>query len=212
MRIAIVSILTNFAKVAKLHNVTKYPDAILETIRNARHQSRSLPSNAEGREVNFSCACFVQFSANVDGGGDGRVDGVGFRSNGCGYMIAAAEIVASEIDGGRLADLHGLDREYLLDLLRRRIGEINADRLSCIESVLGAVKKMFAAYRELKVKEFTGEKALICTCFGISEERIETIVAERSGITVEGIASEYRAGSGCGSCRMLIQEILDSST
>jgi len=66
-----------------------------------------------------------------------------------------------------------------------------------------------AAYRERRVEEFQGEKALICTCFGVSEETIVTAISENSLSDVDQVVDLCRAGSGCGSCRMLIQELVD---
>jgi len=65
-------------------------------------------------------------------------------------------------------------------------------------------------YRELRVSEYEGEKALICTCFGISEDTIVATIKENKITDVEEVADQVRAGSGCGSCRMLIQELIDS--
>jgi NifU-like protein len=66
-----------------------------------------------------------------------------------------------------------------------------------------------AAYRARRIEEFQGEKALICTCFGVSEETIIGAIAENGFTEVEQVSKAYRAGSGCGSCRFLIQELID---
>lgn len=150
-------------------------------------------------------------SGNVDIDGNGLIRNVSFRSNGCGYMVAAAETVASYVEGQMLSDLHGLDRTELLDHIKDRLGEIDETRKDCVETVLIALRKMFADHRSRRIQEFTGDKALVCTCFGISDEAIDNIIATRTGITVDDIANEFRAGSGCGSCRMLIQEMVDAS-
>lgn len=211
IRIAIAFILTNFAKVAKLHSVGTYPQQILDIVSNACHASEVASSNAVGRDVNFACACFVQLTAYIDIAGKGRIENVSFRSNGCGYMVAAAEILASYIEGHVLSELHGLDRTELLEHIEKHLGAPDGRRTECIETVLNALKNLFAGHRIKRIQEFTGEKALVCTCFGISEEAIDNIVATRSGITVDGIGAEFRAGLGCGSCRMLIQELIDAS-
>jgi NifU-like protein len=68
----------------------------------------------------------------------------------------------------------------------------------------------FADFRAFQIEEFAGEKALICTCFGVSEERIEKAITENNLQTVEEVGEFCRAGTGCGSCQPLIQEIIDS--
>ncbi|RMG02109.1 MAG: (2Fe-2S)-binding protein [Acidobacteria bacterium] len=74
-----------------------------------------------------------------------------------------------------------------------------------------ALKSAFAELRRKQIQEFSGEKALICTCFGVSEETIESVVKEMAAETIEQVIEACRAGSGCGSCRPLIQEIIDQS-
>jgi NifU-like protein len=67
-----------------------------------------------------------------------------------------------------------------------------------------------AEYRRHRIEEFQGEKALICTCFGVSEETIVNVIAENDLTDVDEVSGLCRAGSGCGSCRMLIAELIDS--
>ena len=70
--------------------------------------------------------------------------------------------------------------------------------------------RAFSGLRARQIEEFTGEKALICTCFGVSEETIEKAVAANKLETVEDVIDVCNAGGGCGSCRFLIQEIIDT--
>src|SRR5690606_28867045 len=86
--------------------------------------------------------------------------------------------------------------------------EIPAGREHCFLAPLEAVRQALAEFREARVREFHGESPLICTCFGVTEEVIEAHAAAAS--SVEEIGDATNAGTGCGSCRMLIQEILDA--
>ena len=73
-----------------------------------------------------------------------------------------------------------------------------------------ALQNSFADFRVSQIEEFAGEKALICTCFGVSEETIEHLIKEKSLETVEEVTNGCNAGGGCGSCQLLIQEIIDT--
>jgi NifU-like protein len=74
-----------------------------------------------------------------------------------------------------------------------------------IEALQGA----FAEYRRRRLVSYDGDDPLICTCFGVSEAVIVKAVRQHGLNSVEEVASVCRAGLGCGSCRMLIQEIID---
>ena len=135
-------------------------------------------------------------------------------------MIAAADVLAEIVTGKQLAELHGLDRNELRAKLRDELGAFPADRLHCEDACIEALRSAFADYRASQIEEFQGEKALICTCFGVSEETVESLLSEPGTATgfsvlpiktIEDVTRACNAGGGCGSCRMLIQEIIDNS-
>ena len=103
--------------------------------------------------------------------------------------------------------LHGL--EDLKTEIEAELEKFPASRTHCLELCLEALQSAFANFRHFQIEEFMGEKALICTCFGISEETIENVIKENSPETVEDIGAVCNAGTGCGSCQPLILEILD---
>jgi NifU-like protein len=116
-------------------------------------------------------------------------------------MTAAAESISSRLRGMRLTDLHGeIER-----------GPEFEGRYECTSAVLSAVQNSFADHRARRIEEFHGETALICTCFGVAEETIDEFVRSSHANCVAEVSESLRAGSGCGSCRMLIQEIIDAN-
>lgn len=126
-------------------------------------------------------------------------------------MLATAEILARDVSGKKLAGLHGLDHQALMDLTVSVIGEISPERGTCVAAAATALSNAFADFRSRQIEEFRGEQVLMCTCFGVTEESIvEAIQTGRLG-TVDQVANTTNAGSGCGSCRMLIQEMLDNT-
>ncbi len=184
-----------------------YPDAITEALERPEHAG-SLPGAASGRAVNFDCGGFVQVYVEV-GEDSGVISAARFRSNGCGFMVAAAEAACSALTGAELENLHGL--QDLGGLLAEKFGTVTAARAGCFEAVIDAVKSAFLELRNRVVAEFVGENALVCTCFGISEDTIVQFIADERPATVEEVSNARRAGSGCGSCRMIIQELIDAA-
>jgi NifU-like protein len=105
-----------------------------------------------------------------------------------------------------------LNDNELMKLISTHLGNFPPDRVHCADIVFDALRNAMGRYRERRVEEFLGEKALICTCFGISEDAIIAAISENGFTDVEQVADAYRAGSGCGSCRFLIQELIDMRT
>ena len=186
-----------------------YPEKIAERLNSLRHTGVSVGVNAVGTEANFSCGSFVRFKLSIDAKSQ-YVVGANFSSNGCGYMLAAADVLAEAVVNKHLGDLHGLNTAELSALIRDQLDETPKDRRDCIDAATSALRVAFADFRTRQIEEFHGEKALICTCFGITEERIETIIEQNAITSVDQVSRRCNAGSGCGSCRMLIQEMIDS--
>lgn len=181
-----------------------YPKDIEEMIASCNHSGEPDRIDAEGVDANIRCGSWVRFALRIK---NGSISAVGFTSNGCGYMIAAAETLSTRLDGCALSELHGLDAVPV----RADVGVVEAsDRPACSDAVLSALRKALAEYRE-SVITASGDKALACTCFSITVDTIEAAAANGAD-TLEKVQEECRAGGGCGSCRMLIQEIIDQQT
>ena len=180
----------------------------------ARFESRQntgvvTQANAGGRSASFQCGSFVRFDLRIDPATK-TVDAAGFRTSGCGYMIAAADALTEIVRGRQLGDLHGLNRDELSVRIDADLGNLPVDRHQCVDVTIEALRAAFADFREKQIEEFSGEKALICTCFGVSEQTIERVIAQhKSPVSVEQVTKSCNAGGGCGSCRMLIQEMVD---
>ena len=185
-----------------------YPKEITEALDRLRYFDPPSGEAASGRAVNFECGGFIEVLLEVSENSE-FVSLASFRSNGCGFMVAAADAVCSELSGAELVSLHGL--EGLGAAIGEKFGELPAARTGCIGAVVDAVKAAFREHRDKLVAEFAGEKALVCTCFGISEDTIVDFIAKESPSTVQEVSDACRAGSGCGSCRMIIQELIDAA-
>lgn len=183
-----------------------YPKKINERFLHPRNVGEAEKTNAFGTGATFVCGSFVRFYLEIDFAAK-EIRSAKFKSNGCGYAIAAADVAAEKIVGQKLTSLHGLE-ELKLEI-ERELGEFSAQRRHCLEICFDAVHQAFANFREFQIEEFAGEKALICTCFGVSEEIIERVIAENNLETVEEVGEICNAGTGCGSCQMLIGELID---
>lgn len=189
--------------------MTFYPPKIAARFRSPQNTGKAIAANAVGTSASFECGSFVRISLEIEN--ETRViREARFQTNGCGYMIAATDTIAEFLCGRKLTDLHGLGPDEYEEFLSDKLEEFPQARRQCADLVFKALKDSLADYRAYVLEEFTGEKALICTCFGVSEETIDEYITANSPINVSEVTAACRAGGGCGSCRMLIQEMIDS--
>jgi NifU-like protein len=179
----------------------------LQNIKNA-----GLPERIDclGKEVSFSCGTATQFALQIERD-QKRIVQAKFKTNGCSFAVAAADVLADMITNKTLSELGGLNLEELKLFVETQLNKFPVEKQKCLDMVLLALKMAFADFRRKQVEEFVGEKALICTCFCVSEDTIERLISEGKVKTVEDVGRACRAGNGCGSCRILIQEMLDLS-
>jgi NifU-like protein len=185
-----------------------YPDKINELFSAPKRTGKAAKTNAVGTGASFVCGSFVRVYLEIDAETK-EIRDARYKTNGCGFTIAAAEVLAEKIVGQKLTDLHGLNHAEFLGEIESELGEFSADRRHCAEICFDALQAALTDFRALQIEEFAGEKALICTCFGISEDTIQGIISETSAETVEEVGDACNAGTGCGSCRFLIQELID---
>ena len=183
-----------------------YPPKIDQRFNAPKGSGKPENANAVGTGASFVCGAFVRFFLEIDVETK-EIKDAKFRSNGCGFTVAAADVLAEKIVGKKLTDLHGLNEQQTE--IEDELGGFPAHRAHCRAICLDAMQQAFADFRSFYLEEFSGEKALICTCFGVSEETIEKIIAENKSKTVEAVGEICNAGTGCGSCQFLIQELID---
>ena len=185
-----------------------YPKKISEKFHAAKNVGKVSNSNAAGTSATFVCGAILRLTLRIETDTKEILD-ARFQTNGCGFVIASAAILTEKIIGKRLNELHGLDKQNLQSEIEGELGTIEIHRRHCFDLTFDALQNSFAAFRTSQIEEFSGERALICTCFGVSEDAIENLIKEKSLETVEEITDICNAGGGCGSCQPLIQEIID---
>jgi NifU-like protein len=186
-----------------------YPEAVAGRIRSPRCTGVCDGSNAHGTGSALSCGSVVRISARI-AEPENVIEEVRFTTNGCGYMIAAADVLAGLFTGRRLAELRGLDTAPAAAEIVASLGALPAARAECVSACFDALRSLFAGHRSRKIAEFAGDDPLVCTCFGVSESVVEGRIREMRLTSVDEVGDATGAGTGCGSCLMLIQEMLDS--
>jgi len=185
-----------------------YPDKVCEVLASNDALAPNPDPTGTGTAASFLCGCAVGFRLSIDNG-SGTIPELSFKSNGCGYMIAAGRLLIEFFRDQSLSGLHGLDEDEVAGRIAVSFDGLPQDRISCVRVAIEALQSAFADHRQKQVEEFRGERALVCPCFGVSEDTIEEIAATRKVRTVEEVTEICRAGAGCGSCRMMIADMLD---
>ena len=185
-----------------------YPPKINGLFCAPRRAGKAAKTNAVGTGVGLVCGSFVRIFLEIDVPTK-EIRDAGYQTNGCGFAIAAAEVLTEKIAGQRLTELHGLNHAEFFGRMESALGLFPAGRAHCAEMCFDALQAAFTDFRALQIEEFAGEKALICTCFGVSEDTIQALIAEHKAESVEAVGALSNAGTGCGSCRFLIQELID---
>ena len=185
-----------------------YPEKISERFYAIKRAGKAGKTNAVGTGASFVCGTFVRFFLEIDAETK-EIKDAKYKSNACGFAIAAAEVLAEKICGKKLTELHGLENAELKTEIEIVLGAFPGGRTHCAEICFDALHAALNDFRSLQIEEFTGEKALICTCFGVSEEEIESVIKRNQIESVEEVTDVCNAGGGCGSCVMLIRELID---
>lgn len=185
-----------------------YPEHIESCVTALKFAGEMTDPDAVGTSMSFECGSFVRFYLLVKAESL-RIEKISYQSNGCGFAVEYAEKIAEFLSGKALGELGGLDQMFEGFQADAKWADIPADRRQCRKISEEAVRSALSDFRELRAAEFSGEKALICSCFGVDEVAIEQAIAFSQSPSLESVADETRAGSGCGACRMLIQEIID---
>jgi NifU-like protein len=183
-----------------------YNEKISERFHNPQNGGKCEFANAVGTSASFVCGSVLRFTLQIS---DQKIADAKFQVSGCGHLIAVADLLAEVVVNTQLTELNGL--ESFTQIVEEKLGKFPFERTHCLNLAIESLQSAFNDFRSRQLVEFSGEKALICTCFGVSEETIEKIIEENSCQTVEEVSDICNAGSGCGSCQPLIQEIIDAS-
>jgi len=151
-----------------------------------------------GRSASLLCGAHARISIQIDE--MHRVSQARFRAAGCDVLVASASMLTERVIGKSTAEAAALAHEKPVETLPYHE---HCPGLAC-DALLAAIRDYSNAARD----DWSGDEALICTCFFVSERAIEREIQTHGLTTVAEVTRATNAGGGCGSCHQLIQEIL----
>lgn len=181
-----------------------YPLPISDQFLNPRNIGEAKDPDAIGEAGSLDCGAVVRLSLKIDSGLQMITDAK-FKATGCGYLIASASVLTETIKNLPIGRAVMLSESTITDWF----GGVPDNRGHCARLCREALHAALANHHTTTREEWIGEEALICTCFGVSEKSIERAIETCSLRTIDEVTGACRAGSGCGSCRPLIEDILE---
>ncbi|MFN2491660.1 MAG: iron-sulfur cluster assembly scaffold protein [Pyrinomonadaceae bacterium] len=180
------------------------PGPLADAFFNPAHVGDAIEPNFVGRAASFECGATLRISLRIDA--SQRITEAKFKAAGCTVLVASASLLIDRILGktsGEAAAI-GQDATALSAPL-----VADAERIVCSTIACEALLAAIAQYSNLARDEWEGDEALICTCFGVSERRIEAEIQTKHLTTIAEVTAACNAGAGCRSCYPLIEDILD---
>jgi NifU-like protein len=159
-------------------------------------------ADAVGEVGNMACGDALKLYLKLDKGE--RIADAKFQTFGCASAIASASALTEIIRGKTIAEAERVTNDDIAAFL----GGLPKEKMHC--SVMGreALEAAIASYRGESLAPHD-EGRIVCTCFGVTDEKIARVVRENKLTTPEQVTNYCKAGGGCGGCVPEIQAIID---
>lgn len=187
-----------------------YTDKVLDLFYNPKNQGAIEDPNESGIAVVFgevgsiACGDALRLHLKIEVEADQILD-ARFQTFGCTSAIASSSALTEIIKGLTLDQALNISNRDIADYL----GGLPEEKMHC--SVMGqeALEAAIFKYRGIEVEHHEEDDGkLVCSCFGVSENRIRRVVIENNLTTVEQVTSYVKAGGGCSSCGAEIEDII----
>jgi NifU-like protein len=183
----------------------RIPVPVSDLFLNPKNVGQATEPSFTGRAASFDCGAAFRISLHVDE--SQRITEAKFLAAGCSALVASASFLTEQIKGkttGEAAALGQKPNSLIQGYGSSAIELSECAGLAC-EALLNAISQFSDSVRD----EWEGDEALICTCFGVSERRIEQEIQTNSLTTIVEVTRACNAGAGCRSCYSLIEDILE---
>ena len=161
--------------------------------------------NFIGRSASFACGAVARISLHFDDAQ--RIVDARFKVAGCTVLVTALSAITERVKNATTAEAAALADD--LDTIERSLGPAAAGRGECVLLASEALLEAIRAYSDSARDHWVGDDALICSCFGVSQQTIENEIQTKQLDSIAAVTRACNAGAGCRSCYPLIEDILE---
>jgi len=182
-----------------------YSEQVWDRIRNPRNAGVIEDATVVAEVGNLACGDALKLYLKLDE--NDRIVDARYQTFGCGSAIASGSALTELVIGKTMDEAARLTNDDIAGYL----GGLPEEKMHC--SVMG-MEAMQAAYAKHRGEErpLTPESAIVCKCFGITEEKVREAIRHNRLTTVEQVTHYTKAGGGCGKCQPRIEAILAEET
>ena len=181
-----------------------YSEKVMDHFRHPHNVGEIENPDAVGEIGNIVCGDALKLSLKIDPKTEAIIDAK-FQTFGCGSAIASSSALTEMIKGKTLDEALRITNKDIAAYLEG----LPEEKMHCSVMGMEALQAAINNYRGIQTRQEKREDgAIICKCFGITDQKITRIIEMNNLTTVEQVTNYTKAGGGCGQCKPEIEKIL----
>jgi len=178
-----------------------YPEKVRDHFLNPRNAGELPRATVVGEAGSLASGDALRLQLEIV---NDRIEDARFQSFGKPASVAAASALTEMLIGRQIDEASRITAPEIAQAL-----DLPAQYMSAARSAMEALENAYARHRSLDTSsdDAQGER-VICRCFDVSQGRIARAISDHALNSVAEVTAHTRAGGGCGSCHVDIENML----